>query len=102
MTRRRRTTTEQGLGADHQRRRRETPVPFGMPCPFFGVDPKCPGLLLPGQRLQFDHATPRAFGGDGTDSRWAHGRCNEAAGARLRNARRRGMSQLRRWTDQWA
>ena len=93
----RRTTTEAGLGNEHQRRRRETPVPWGSLCPL-----GCGQPLVPGQRLQFDHATPRALGGTGEDSRWVHGRCNEAAGARLGNRLRARRATPRRNGQRWA
>lgn len=85
----RRSTTELGLGWEHQKRRASTPVPYGTVCPL-----GCGRPLLPGQRLQFDHGTPRALGGDGSDSRWAHGKCNEAAGGRLGNRMRRAHRRV--------
>lgn len=87
-------------GRQYRRRRAELESPYGRQCPFFGVDPKCPGAMIQGQRLQTDHAVPRALGGAAGPLRWSHAKCNEAAGARLGNRLR--ARQGRRWVDRWA
>lgn len=82
-------------GRQHQRRRAELPKPEGDPCPF------CRLPMWPTQRLQADHAVPVRFGGEDSPLRWAHGPCNEAAGARIGN-RSRARRQGPRWVDRWA
>ena len=78
----RRTTTQRGLGNEHQKRRRLTPKPNGDPCPF------CGAAMFADMALDFDHAIPRALGGTAATGRWAHRRCNRRAGAKLGNAMR--------------
>jgi hypothetical protein len=61
------------------------PAAYGTLCPYFGIDPKCTGVMRYGQALHLDHGKPRALGGvtgDGT-GRISHGACNQRAGARL-------------------
>lgn len=93
------TRRERGLGHEHDKERaRLLPTAIGQYCPYFGIDPKCVGLMLEGQRLHLDHGHPRALGGrtgDGT-GQIAHAACNQRAGARLGRAiqlRRRGTSR---------
>jgi hypothetical protein len=86
-------TTSADYGRPYRRRRAELPEPNGEPCPF------CRLPMWPGQRLHSDHSIPRVLGGADSPLRWSHGRCNEAAGARLGN-RRRGVQ--RRWMNRWA
>jgi 5-methylcytosine-specific restriction endonuclease McrA len=85
-------TSSSDYGRPYQRRRQALPKPEGDPCPF------CHRPMWPHQRLQTDHLVPRALGGGDGPLRWAHGKCNEAAGARLGNRRR----SARRWIDRWA
>lgn len=86
---------ERGLGHAHrQERERLLPLAYGKTCPYFGVDPRCPGPMLKGQALDLDHGRARALGGrtgDGT-GRIAHTSCNRRAGARLGVRLRRGKS----------
>lgn len=89
------------LGRSYRARRAALPLPQGDLCPFFGIDPKCPGPMWPTQRLQTDHAIARVLGGCDSGLRWSHGSCNEAAGARLGN-RLRARRQGRKWVDRWA
>lgn len=70
------------------------PGPAGEPCPF------CGRPVLPGQRLDADHADPRALGGNG-GLRWAHSVCNRRAGAHLGNLLRGRVSRPK-WEDRWA
>lgn len=89
------TTTGRGLGWKHQtERRRLLPGAYGQPCPFWGTDPLCVGVMLRGQALDLDHAVPRALGGDKGPRRIAHAACNRRAGARLgrRLARARAVA----------
>ncbi|SCL32029.1 hypothetical protein GA0070616_4376 [Micromonospora nigra] len=93
-----RTTTEQGLGWEHQQARAKAlPKAWGQPCPYCGQP------MLQGQDLDLDHAQPRALGGHHGPRRMAHAHCNRAAGSRLgaqlRRARRATTTQRhsRRW-----
>jgi len=84
------STTARGLGYTHQRRRAQLlPRAYGTVCPYAGVDPRCPGLMLRGQALDLDHATPRALGGTLAGARITHRGCNRRAGSRLGHALRR-------------
>jgi len=89
-----RTTTQRGLGWQHQQERRQLPPPNGEPCPF------CELPLWPDQRLHADHATPRSLGGSGAGLRWAHGWCNESAGGKLRHALAGRIADA--WINRWA
>jgi 5-methylcytosine-specific restriction endonuclease McrA len=53
-------------------------------CPFFGIDPRCPGMMHAGQRLSCDHRIPvsRGGGNDLGNLRGAHADCNRRAGQR--------------------
>lgn len=83
---RRGTTTQRGLGTDHQRRRRQLlPIWLGQPCPIGG--PKCDGIMTDPKRMDLDHRTPRALGGTRGD-RMACVPCNRGAGAALGNRMR--------------
>lgn len=77
-----RSTTQRGLGWSHQRERKAAMAVFadGSPCPF------CGRPMFRWQRLHWDHSVPRVVGGNGP-RRWAHGKCNEQAGARLGHRR---------------
>jgi hypothetical protein len=82
------TTTERGLGADHQRRRKALlPHAYGRPCPM------CGHPMLEGQALDLDHTLPRALGGTVGD-RIVHSRCNRRAGQALGRRRRRTRRAL--------
>lgn len=73
------TTTERGLGWDHQKRRAKLmQFAIGTICEL------CGELILPGQKLHLDHSTPRAHGGQHGD-RIVHGECNDRAGATVRS-----------------
>jgi hypothetical protein len=76
------TTTARGYGYGHQRLRAALlPQAYGTPCPHHGVDPLCPGLMLPGQDLDLDHTDDRtSYRG------MAHASCNRRAGGRKGNA----------------
>lgn len=87
-------TSNADYGRPYRRRRDELESPFGRPCPF------CRRPMLRGERLQTDHAVPKALGGADSPLRWAHGPCNEAAGARLGN-KIRGRRSGRKWVDRW-
>lgn len=78
------STTARGYGYDHQKLRRALlPYAYGTPCPHYGIDPLCTGLMQPGQHLDLDHTDDRA-GYRGM----AHATCNRRAGARKGNAHR--------------
>lgn len=78
-----RTTTERGLGADHQRRRVALlPAAIGQPCPL------CEKTMLAGQALDLDHSTPRVDDPASIGDRIVHASCNRAAGGRIAAARR--------------
>lgn len=82
-------------GRSYRQRRAELPDPFGLLCPF------CRLPMLEGQRLQTDHMIPARFGGADSPLRWSHGKCNEAAGARIGNTTR-SRRQGPRWAGRWA
>lgn len=85
---RRGTTTEQGLGWAHQKRKRELlPDAIGTLCPL-----GCGELMLEGQALDLDHSTPRVLNRAAHGDRIVHARCNRAAGARLGHELRRGST----------
>jgi 5-methylcytosine-specific restriction endonuclease McrA len=90
------STTARGLGYAHQvLRRRLLPLAWGTFCPYWGIDPKCTGLMLKGQALDLDHVVPRALGlaaAEAGPRRIAHTRCNRRAGSRLGHQRRRALS----------
>jgi hypothetical protein len=80
--------------ADHKNtRKRLLPLAYGKPCPFCGF------VMLKGQKLDLDHATPRMLGGAKGPRRIAHAHCNRSAGARLGNAFRSAnrLQTSRRW-----
>jgi hypothetical protein len=89
------STTNKGLGWSHQKARAAMPPPHGDPCPF------CCQPMWPHQRLHADHPTARVLGG-GDTLRWAHGRCNESAGASLGNLLRRQRPLADTWANRWA
>ena len=80
------TTSERGLGHQHQERRRRLLAAHveGTICPFFGIDPKCPGPMYSDQDLDADHSTPRDGGRVASVAdRLAHRPCNTRAGQRM-------------------
>jgi 5-methylcytosine-specific restriction endonuclease McrA len=95
------TTTERGLGNEHQKeRRRLLPLAHFQPCPLCGY------TMYPEQALDLDHVVPRAFGGstEVEGGRISHASCNRAEGPRIRRALRHqwavmGTSEIRsrRW-----
>lgn len=87
------TTAQRGYGYDHQKLRRALlPDAYGRPCPHHGIDPHCPGLMLPGQDLDLDHTDDRnGYRG------MAHASCNRRAGAKKRNRRRAQRGVSREW-----
>lgn len=73
------TTTQRGLGYEHQRRAAAMKrAALGMPCP------GCGRAMLDVRLMDLDHSVPRALGGTVGD-RVLCRRCNRAAGARLGN-----------------
>lgn len=72
-----RTTTQQGLGKDHQRRRALMAPPAGDPCPY------CTKPMWPDQPLDADHVVARTLGGVDGPLRWAHASCNRRAGGQM-------------------
>jgi hypothetical protein len=83
------TTTQRGLGGDHQqdRKRQLAQLRDGDPCP------RCGGPMFRGQLLDLDDFPGRVFGGPQV-KRLAHRSCNRRAGAILGN-RLRGMARTR-------
>lgn len=69
------TTTERGLGWEHQKQRRRllTRHTDGTPCEH------CRQPMYRAQALQADHETPRSLGGKRAD-RLLHAWCNESRG----------------------
>jgi hypothetical protein len=82
------TTTQRGLGYDHQRTRRERLAQLrdGDPCP------RCGGPMFRSQHLDLDHLPGRVFGGPQVKL-LAHRSCNRRAGAAMREAKRRAIRQ---------
>ena len=73
-------------GIAHQRLREELlPRAIGKLCPFYHVDPQCPGLMLQHHRLALHHLTHIALGGQTVreNVRIAHHDCNLRDGSRL-------------------
>ena len=87
---RRRTTTERGLGREHQQRRAALlPGALGTRCPGVGKwAGRCGVLMVDPRRMDLDHTVPRALGGTVGD-RIVCSRCNRSAGATLGNQLRR-------------
>jgi 5-methylcytosine-specific restriction endonuclease McrA len=89
VTRRKRTTTEQGLGWEHQQRRRALlPLAYGKVCPG-----GCGRVMTADMKLDLDHSVPRALGGKHGD-RIVCSSCNRSAGARLGNRLRKAVTTL--------
>ena len=92
MARYKGSTTQRGLGAQHQRiRARLLPLAIGTWCPL--RLPGCDGLMVDPKRMDLDHSTPRVLGGVHGD-RITCRHCNRSSGAtlgnRMRGARRAG------------
>ena len=99
------TTTQRGLGHEHQalRRLKLATLVHGSPCrrcrqPRYHPA-RCPNGPCWQCRLDLGHWTDRVFGGQGPRD-LEHTHCNRAAGARLRNRlyrRARQRQHTRRW-----
>jgi hypothetical protein len=85
------TTTQRGLGYDHQldRKRRLAALRDGDPCP------RCGGPMFRGQYLDLDDFPGRIFGGPQVKL-LAHRYCNRRAGSRQREAAKR-LRASRTW-----
>lgn len=101
-----RTTTQAGLGWEHQQRRAQLlPLWLGRPCPI-RWDNRCDGIMTDPARMDLDHTRARALGGQQLGDRMACRHCNRAAGAalgnRLRGRRRaqRGANRVTPYTAQ--
>lgn len=85
------TTTSQGYGGDHQKRRaRLLPKAYNTPCP------RCGEPMLRGQELDLGHSedlvnNPRAVG-----DRIEHADCNRSAGGKL-GSRQQRFRPSRAW-----
>lgn len=79
------STTERGLGAEHQKARRAALKAHrgGDPCGH------CGHPMYVDQGLDLDHQVPRALGGEHGPRHLAHAWCNRSAGGRLSGALRR-------------
>jgi hypothetical protein len=75
----RRTTTQQGLGWEHQKARARAlrEMQEGEPCPF------CAEPMSKDEPLDYDHVIPRSQGGTDGPRRLSHASCNRQAGGRL-------------------
>jgi 5-methylcytosine-specific restriction endonuclease McrA len=84
-----RTTTEKGLGWQHQQLRKALLAALvpGSRCPRCG-EPMWPHF----QDLDLDHAVPRVHGGGNGPRRLAHASCNRRHGAELTNQARAGVA----------
>lgn len=71
------STTDRGLGADHQRRRRELlPAAIGTHCPL------CEDIMLPDDELALHHTVPRSRDRSSAGDAIAHAECNMIVGNR--------------------
>jgi len=76
---RRKTTTQQGVGWDHQKRRAALlPLAIGAKCPL------CEKPMLASEALDLDHSVPRAHDPNSKGDRITHAACNRRAGATVR------------------
>jgi 5-methylcytosine-specific restriction endonuclease McrA len=97
------TTSERGLGTEHQRNAKIVKArALGTPCP------KCGLLMLATSHMDADHIVPRVLGGTSAmeNLRALHRRCNRSSGAtlgnRLRGARRKfRRAQIVNASRQW-
>ncbi|MGW1559073.1 HNH endonuclease [Streptomyces sp. NPDC002144] len=89
----RKTTTQQGLGWEHQQARAKAlkDLRDGDPCPF------CYGPMFREQKLDYDHVIPRSQGGTDGPRRLSHASCNRRAGGRLGAALTNGSRPPRCW-----
>lgn len=89
------TTTQRGLGYDHQRERKRQLAQLrdGEPCP------RCGRPMFRGQFLDLDDFPGRMFGGPQTKL-LAHRSCNRRAGAYMREAAKRW--RMREAAKRWA
>jgi 5-methylcytosine-specific restriction endonuclease McrA len=98
MTGHKRTTTQRGLGRQHQlQRKRLLRTALGTWCPL--RLPGCDGLMINPSRMDLDHTIPRALGGT-TGDRIVCSHCNRSAGATLGNQMRqqvRAYVRSRQW-----
>lgn len=91
MAQSRGTTTARGLGAAHQRLRRQLlPAALGTRCPGPWAGPRstrCTGLMTDPARMDLDDRVPRVYGGTSytTGARICCRPCNRGHGARLGN-----------------
>jgi hypothetical protein len=93
------SSAERGYGPDHQRERLRQLAALeeagGWPCPI------CLKMMYAGDYVDLDHRVSLALGGDGSDSRLTHRRCNrgpKAARTRVRLQKpRREVQHSRAW-----
>jgi hypothetical protein len=94
----RRTTTQRGLGQQHQlQRKRLLRAALNTWCPL--RLPGCDGLMVNPSRMDLDHTIPRVLGGTIGD-RMVCRHCNRSAGATLGNQLRqqvRAYVRSRQW-----
>ena len=100
-----RTTTQRGLGAAHQRRRKQMlPGALNTPCPGPLIGPRssrCVGIMTHPRHMDLDEDPPRALGIP-TTWRICCAPCNRSAGARLGNQLARRTRVIRRYVSrQW-
>jgi hypothetical protein len=79
------TTTERGLGWEHQQARALALAKLkpGTPCPY------CSQGMYRDQALDLDHQVPRVYGGAKGPRRLAHATCNRRDGQAIGIARRK-------------
>ncbi len=78
-------------GAEHRATREKLlPGAYGQPCP------RCGEPMLKGQDLELGHSEDVALNPDAKGDRIEHARCNESAGATLRNTLER-LAPSRDW-----
>ena len=99
------TTTQRGLGAPHQAKRKALlPAALGTPCPgpWQGSrSPRCTGLMVDRKLMDLDEDPPRAVA---KPVRWRMCcvPCNRGWGAGFGNRRRaQARAQPRRWSRAW-
>ena len=97
------TTTQRGLGAEHQAARRRALAHLtanpGQPCL------RCGQPMTINMPLDYDHQLPRALGGASGPRALAHRHCNRSHGARLGNklraSQRPASSHVSVVSEQW-
>jgi len=91
------TTTERGLGWEHQKRRKAAVAAFvpGTPCAYCGEP------MWNVRQLDLDHVLPRAAGGARGPVRLVHRACNRAEGFNAAVRARGGSPETKTNSEEW-